>query len=163
MTGEYFKYPLRLTKRSGAEWPGTDPMGDLYETLLFRPNLHGDYECMACAEAGNEWTGSDPARHGREHQMGLDYAHVLLKKHRDMTDLFRLGFEAAKKGAILCAQQSMYWGNCIRGCKAVQHSIEFMNLMDADRHNLDGTLKPEVYVEYDRAKHGPIVNGKVKV
>lgn len=76
---------------------------------------------------------------------------------------FRAGFEAAKKAAIRCAQQSMYWGNCVRGCKAVQHSIEFMEMLDPERFNHDGTLKPEVYVEYDRAKHGPIVDGKVKL
>lgn len=75
---------------------------------------------------------------------------------------WRSGFEAAKKVAIICAKQSQYWGNCIRGCKAVQHSIEMMEMMNPDRFNHDGTFKPEPTVEYDRAKHGPLVNGKVQ-
>ena len=48
-----------------------------------------------------------------------------------------------------------------RGCKAVQHSIEFMSMLDVVRFNHDGTMKTERTVEYDREKHGPILNGKV--
>jgi hypothetical protein len=75
---------------------------------------------------------------------------------------FRAGFEAAKNAAIQCARQSEHWNLFeARGCKAVQHSIEFMQMLDATRFNHDGTMKPEPTVEYDREKHGPIVNGKV--
>jgi len=77
---------------------------------------------------------------------------------------FRAGFEAAKKAAIECAEYWRYWN--LRehsGCKAVQGAIEHIERLDVERFNHDGTLKPEVYVEYDRAKHGPIVDGKVKL
>lgn len=77
---------------------------------------------------------------------------------------FRAGFEAAKNAAIICARQSEHYNLFEpRGCKAVQHSIEFMQRLDASRFNHDGTMKPETYVEYDREKHGPIVNGKVSL
>jgi len=82
----------------------------------------------------------------------------------DYDDAFRAGFEAAKNAAIQCARQSEHWNLFeARGCKAVQHSIEFMQMLDANRFNHDGTMKPEPTVEYDREKHGPIVNGRVKL
>lgn len=85
--------------------------------------------------------------------------------HRIDDASFRAGFEAAKKAAIDCAEHWRYYNlyEHDRGCKAVHGAIEHIQRLDVERFNHDGTLKPEVYVEYDRSKHGPVVNGKVKL
>ena len=41
-----------------------------------------EWECMACAEAGNEWIGQDPRPHCEAHQMGFDYAVTFLEKQK---------------------------------------------------------------------------------
>lgn len=73
----YVKVPLRISVRPAL----SDPKGpfDLAGSvqciaLVFRRTSAENFECMGCAECGNEWIGCDWKSHAEAHQMGLDYA-----------------------------------------------------------------------------------------
>jgi hypothetical protein len=102
--GEIFHYPLRTQpKQKWSDKGFTGLPGDtvMMTTLIFRirgprprpfagPLDQGElrmdpiieWECMACAEAGNYWAGVDPAPHAEAHQMGFDYAMTWLEKQK---------------------------------------------------------------------------------
>lgn len=75
--GNQFRYPLRITQRvpygSGTSFKVTD-FSQLWTIVFEYWERQQMFDCIACREAGNEWIGSDPEQHGRDHQMGFDYA-----------------------------------------------------------------------------------------
>ena len=99
MYGEYFNYPLRTqphVKWADREFDKLSPETVMMTILQFRINAPRyasladyearrttiDWECMGCAEAGNHWIGDDPEEHGRQHQMGFDFAMMWLEKNK---------------------------------------------------------------------------------
>jgi hypothetical protein len=82
--GRQYRFPLRVTKRYAYGDPTAfDPKkSDWTFVLVFDPVYRqpGFWDCLACREAGNEWVGEDADEHARNHQMGLDYAHIAFKQ-----------------------------------------------------------------------------------
>lgn len=73
-TASYMNYPLRISPRLRSYFQ-IDLTGSVqFVAVGFRRINYNHFDCMACAECGNEWIGVDWQDHGRAHQMGLDYA-----------------------------------------------------------------------------------------
>lgn len=76
MIAPYMRYPLSVSPRIPfGDDRAFDPTASVQMVaIVFRRTGVDHYECMACAECGNEWIGYDWQAHGSAHQMGFDYA-----------------------------------------------------------------------------------------
>jgi hypothetical protein len=79
--GPYYKFPLRISPKIGDMY-GTSINDSVTMCLLTFKRQGNGWRCLGCAEAGNEWHGheSELDAHCKAHQMGIDYALMMLEK-----------------------------------------------------------------------------------